>query len=155
MHIKVLKGKTSDLLACKDASGDFYVQVPAGSTRNLKTAADWAAYFASGVFSDEMPTNVRSAYRAAFRPHQPAPIPDGYAQAISGRDTGAMKPSPRFASGHTATPDGYASNLPVVPADVDERDGYAVALSERSNVRQFPSSDTDGYAAAIARRKVS
>ena len=82
--------------------------------------------------------------------------PDGYAVAIADRSRPtAVRPSTRMATGHTGAPDGYAANLPAAVAPgVDPLDGYAVALSKRANVHQFPAT-TDGYAAAIARRKVS
>ena len=82
--------------------------------------------------------------------------PDGYAVAIAAaKPTAVRPPSARMATGHTGAPDGYADNLPTADAPgVDPLDGYAVALSQRADVHPFPTT-TDGYAAAIARRKVS
>jgi len=144
--VTILKGESSDLLQCRDDIGTFYVVVPTGNTDTLRSAADWAAYFAAGVFHETVPSRLRAAYQ---REH----IPDGYLTALS-RGADALKPSPRFATGHTGAPDGYAASLPVVNADVDEHDGYAVALSHRATVHQFPTS-IDGYAAALANRKES
>lgn len=152
MHIKVLKGSNSDLLECNDEIGTFYVVVPSGSTTNLRSASDWTKYFDSGVFSDKLPLTMRAAQQPQHG--QPSPIPDGYATALSSR-AASRRPTTRYATGHTAAPDGYAENLPVIAEGVDQHDGYAVALAARGAVIPFPAANTDGYVAALARRKES
>lgn len=143
MNITVLKGESTDLLKCDEPNADpFYVVVPKDSTDQLRSAADWRAYFANGKWSDNIPPGMRAAQRTAHVP--PAQASDGYAVGLEHRrgNVTPISASARFATGHSGSPD-----------------GYAIALAARATVRQFPNaaatSNSDGYAAALTRRKES
>jgi hypothetical protein len=156
MQIKVLKGRSSDLLECTEPNAKpFYIAVPTGTTSHLRSAADWESYFANGVFSEGMPSSIRAAYE------QPEAAPDGYRHAIDARTTPtAVRPTTRFATGHTDSPDGYAANLhdalgPNAPPPIDPLDGYENGLRQRGIVTLRAVPNPDGYGEALGRRKVS
>lgn len=138
MHITVLRGESTDLLHCKEPDGKpFYIVVPTGSTDELRSAADWQAFFADGRWMENTPASMRSAQ---WPTHQPIAPRDGYVVALEHRrdKVTPISSSARFATGHTGSPD-----------------GYAIALSAGATVHSFPTANPDGYAAALANRKDS
>jgi len=94
---------------------DLRDSVPA----QFRSQMDWAHFFAARVAEPE--------------------IPDGYRHAIAAMAVPAsVKPSTRYATGHTGSPDGYARHLagvprPNTPAPIDPFDGYKRAIALRKD----------------------